>query len=131
MLWQKSYPEEESAPNEMTNSKRSSFENRQNIMSGKNKKWPPSPPSSPSIKRNTVETPKPRTVKTHLDSKTQNLQVEEEEEEEEEAVKPEPMTLKEGEDEHTKDSLSQARARLRRLNTGSPRTPHSPQRREL
>lgn len=89
--------------------KRASFESRQNTLSGKDKKWPPSPPPSPSLKRYSVETPKYRTVKTPRSFQS----------EEDEVVTPRD------DEGFSKDALNQARARLRRLNTGSPRSPHA------
>ncbi|KAF7804247.1 putative HVA22-like protein g [Senna tora] len=105
----------EDGEQDMTSDKRASFESRQNSMSGKNKKWPPSPPPSPSIKRHTVVTPKYRTIKTRPDEEGETI------------------TFRDGEDDLSKDSLTQARARLRRLNTGtgSPRTPQSPYLRDM
>lgn len=97
---------------EMADAKRSSFESRQNSMSGKNKKWPPSPPPSPSLKRYTVETPKFRRVESRKLEDGETVMIE---------------------DDLSKDSLTQARSRLRRLNTGSdsPRTPRSPHPKDL
>lgn len=100
---QKSFMQEESAPKEK---KKSSQEDNSAV--GKIKKSPPSPPPSPSLKR--VETPKFRSVRL------QQFQDDD--------------VLKDGE-EGSKDALNQARARLRRLNPGSPRSPHSPYPREL
>ncbi|XP_054800924.1 putative HVA22-like protein g isoform X2 [Prosopis cineraria] len=104
-----SYMQQDSAPREMNASKKSSSEDNSAV--GKIKKSPPSPPPSPSIKR--VETPKFRSVRVHHQ------------------VLEDDVILKEGEEGYSKDALNQARARLRRLNTGSPRSPHSPIRREL
>ncbi|KAK4272687.1 hypothetical protein QN277_021206 [Acacia crassicarpa] len=106
---QKSYMEEESTPQGTNGSKKSSTEDNSTV--GKIKKSPPSPPPSPSLKR--VETPKFRSVR---------LQQQMEED---------VVVLKEGEEGYSKDALNQARARLRRLNAGSPRSPHSPYPREL
>lgn len=113
----------------------SSFQMKQNSTLSKSKKWPTSPPSSPSsaVHRHThtPEIPKTQTTEVNVDSQTEVWK-----EEEEEAWDPEPVTIEEGQKDSrvsVKDRINRARARLRKLdsqNPQTPRTPATPQRRQ-
>ncbi|XP_027363258.1 putative HVA22-like protein g [Abrus precatorius] len=82
---------------------------KQSSSLSKSKKWPPSPPSSPSI----------ATIHRKI-SETQKSQTEEEE-----AWEPEPVTI-DGEAVSVRERINSARARLRRIDTQNPRSPRSP-----
>ncbi|CAL0317020.1 unnamed protein product [Lupinus luteus] len=118
--------ETESASPSMQQS--SSFKLKQSSSISKSKKWPPSPPSSPSIHRNISETPKSRIVEVDLDFQTEYS------EEDEAILEPEPVTIDEGQDVshvNVKDRINRARARLRKIDSQNSRTPRTPQRKDM
>jgi hypothetical protein len=103
---------------------------KQNSSLSKSKKWPTSPPSSPStINRHISEAPKSHTVRANVvDAQTEYM-----DEVEDEAWDPEPNSTDDGQDEprvSVKDRINRARARLRKLDSQNPRTPKTPQRRQ-
>ncbi|XP_058762535.1 putative HVA22-like protein g [Vicia villosa] len=105
---------------------------KQNSSLSKSKKWPTSPPSSPSIiNRHISETTKSQTAHVNVDAQTEYV-----DEEGDEAWETESVSIDEAQDEprasvSVKDRINRARARLRRLDTQNPRTPKTPQRRQL
>jgi hypothetical protein len=104
---------------------------KQNSSLSKSKKWPTSPPSSPSTinYRHISEAPKSQTVRANIvDAQTEYM-----DEVEDEAWDPEPNSTDDGQDEprvSVKDRINRARARLRKLDSQNPRTPKTPQRRQ-
>lgn len=90
---------------------------KQNSTLTKSKKWPTSPPSTPTTAQVNV-----------VDAKTEYV-----DEEEDEEWDPEPTTAEEGKDGQrvsVRDRINRARARLRKLDSQNPRTPKTPQRRQ-
>lgn len=109
---QKSEEQGENAP-----TMKSSFM-KQNSSLTKSKKWPTSPPSTPTTAQVNV-----------VDAKAEYV-----DEEEDEEWDPEPITAEEGKDGQrvsVRDRINRARARLRKLDSQNPRTPpKTPQRRQ-
>lgn len=105
---------------------------KQNSSLSKSKKWPTSPPSSPGIiHRHISETTKSQTTHVNVDAQTEYV-----DEDGDEAWETESVSIDQGQDEprasvSVKDRINRARARLRRLDTQNPRTPKTPQRRQL
>lgn len=105
---------------------------KQNSSLSKSKKWPTSPPSSPStIHRHISETTKSQTTDVNFDAQTEYV-----DEEGDEAWESESVSIDEGQDRpranvSVKDRINKARARLRRLDSQNPQSPKTPQHRQL
>lgn len=123
--------EEQGQNGEQTSTMQSSFM-KQNSSLSKSKKWPTSPPASPStiINRHTSATQKSQT--THVNVVEAQSEYYEEEEDTWESNKDEGQEQDESRvSVSVKDRINRARARLRRLDTQNPRTPKTPQRQQL
>ncbi|KAI4348909.1 hypothetical protein L6164_009573 [Bauhinia variegata] len=123
VITKKNEPQDQNGP-QWFSKQPSLSENKQNTLSMKNRKWPPSPPSSPitRIDRNISGSPRVQTVRLHLDSRTEFLK-------QAEATVPEPInkhdssnppqTQPQVQDDHSNEKLHNGRPRLRRLNTAT------------
>ena len=111
--------ESESAPQQVPSTQPSINKMKQSPSLSRSKKWPPSPPSSPSTATIDLNVSAALKSKTNMEDKENAM---------EEEVEPEGVTM---EDDSVRDRINKARARLRRLDSTtqqSPRTPRTPQR---